>query len=140
MVNSNGVKNPITKIMESLPWTPLKVGARILFFYEDAQSTKAALKILNRPNAHFSTLSGKKDLILKSTGLPIPLLHLEWGDSAKDAVHGPVEGKLHMWCLPASDPKIVHLERAGIKPKASGLIYHHGMKDFSWDELRTSEL
>jgi hypothetical protein len=68
--------------METLPWTPLKVGAKILFFYEDYSSTKAALKILNRPNAHFSSLAGKKDLILKSTGAPIPLLHLEWGDPA----------------------------------------------------------
>ncbi len=141
MESSDGKKNPITKILETLPWTPLHIGARIHFFYEDHKSTKDALKILNRPNAHFSSLSGKKDLILKSTGAPIPLLHFEWGDTAPDFASAfPQEGMLHMWCLPVNDPKILQLERKGILPKASGLIYHHGMKNFSWKELRTSEL
>lgn len=141
MESSDGKENPIRKIMENLPWTPLKTGARIHFYYEDEIAASVALRILNRPNSHFSSLAGKKDLVLKSSGTPIPLLHLEWGEKAEDFhSHSPQKGKLHMWCLPASDQRVPQLERAGILPKASGLIYHHGMNGFDWSDLRTSEL
>jgi GNAT superfamily N-acetyltransferase len=141
MESSDGRPSPIVKIMENLPFTPLKVGTKLFFYYEDHAGTTKALKILAKPNAHFSSLLGKKDLILKSTGQPIPLLHLEWGEEAQDrASHIPMEGKLHMWCLPSNSPEARKLDAMGITPKATGLIFQHGMKKFNWSELRTSEL
>lgn len=141
MESADGKENPIRKIMEQLPWTPLKIGARVVFYYEDEAATQKALEILGRKDAHFSSLLGKKDLILKSTGKPIPLLHLEWGEQAEDfRSPAPENGMLHMWCLPENDPRVTALKATGVSPKARGLIFHHGMENFDWAQLRTSEL
>ncbi|MFL5785538.1 MAG: GNAT family N-acetyltransferase [Bacteriovoracaceae bacterium] len=141
MVSADGKKNPIVKIMENFPWTPLKVGTKLNFYYEDHANTLDALKILGRPNPHFSSLAGKKDLVLKSSGAPIPLLHLEWGVKAFDfASVEPQPGKLHMWCEPEGSEASANLTKKNIHPKATGLIFHHGMDKFNWKELRTSEL
>jgi GNAT superfamily N-acetyltransferase len=143
MENKDGRTGSIVKIMEALPWTPLKKGARLLFYYEDFSQTHEALKILSkeRTDICFSSLSGKKDLILSSTNEPIPLLHMEWGEArANEARFMPQEGKLHMWSLEESHPFVAELQKINIGPKGSGLIFHHGMKKMNWNELRTSEL
>lgn len=143
MENSDGSKNPIQKILESLPWTPLKKGARVLFFYEDQQKTSEAMLVLSkrRENLYFSDLSGIKDLILKSNHKSIPLLHLEWGDGIRNKeVSLPKAGMLHMWCLNELDPMVKELESINIMAKASGFIFQHGMNNYDWSELRTSEL
>lgn len=144
MESSDGKINPIQKIMQRLPWTPLKVGARIVFFYEDAVATHKALTHLKaeRQDIHFTSIQHKKDLVLKSTGKGIPLLHMEWGTKRSDEENHlePQDGKLHMWCLQDNHPLISVLAKDNIHPKASGLIFHHGMKDFNWNDLRTSEL
>lgn len=142
MEESCGKKNPITKIMENLPWTPLKQGARILFYYEDAQNTLTAMEALKlkRPGISFSSLLGIKDLVLKSTGRPIPLLHMEWNEDVPGSSPAPIEGNVHMWCLDEKSELNSSLEKAGIKPKASGLIFHHRLGHLDWNELRTSEL
>lgn len=143
MESSDGKINPIQKIMQKLPWTPLKIGARVLFFYEDANATHKAHGILSsvRKDIHFTSIQHRKDLVLKSTGKGIPLLHMEWGEKRKDEEHHqPQEGKLHMWCLQDNHPLVSLLANEGIHPKASGLIFQHGMQGFDWNELRTSEL
>lgn len=143
-MEGSGEINPILKIIQNLPWAPLKLGGRVLFYYEDTGETSKALEILcpQRPSAHFSSLRGIKDLVLKSTLEPLPLLHMEWGPS-REGEHsfiGPQSGKLHMWCLDEKDPLVKKLSEIGIQHKASGLIFQHRMGKQSWSELRTSEL
>ncbi len=140
MEDGPGQKNPIMKIMENLPWTPLKKGARVFFFYEPKRETELAMAILSfqRKNISFSSLAGIKELILSSTGQPIPLLHMEWGEGQ---IGQPAsENALHMWCLWEGNTAIDDLVRVGIKPKGSGLIFQHRMPSGFWNELRTSEL
>lgn len=144
METIDGAKNPIQKIMQTLPWTPLKVGARVLFFYADAEATQRAVSLLekDRPRIFFVNIQSKKNLVLKSTGKGIPLLHLEWGERSPDdeTVDFPQPEMLHMWCLAEDDPLVKELALVGIQPKASGLIFQHGMDKFNWSQLRTSEL
>lgn len=143
MENNSGPQNPIMKIMERLPWTPLKTGTRLLFYYEDSASMHKVLEVLkdSRKGIHFSSLKGIKDLVLKSTGRPIPLLHMEWEDSGDaQKFETPQEGHLHMWCLMETHPHVEKLKELGIAPKATGLIFHHRMNGTNWNDLRTSEL
>ena len=128
--------------MSNLPWTPLKEGGRICFYYEDASVTKQAIQLLetSRRNIHFSSLKGSKDLVLKSTGNPIPLLHMEWGHEKRGNVLSPQHDNLHMWCMGESDPLNVKLNSIGIIPKAKGKIFHHRLNRVNWSDLRTSEL
>lgn len=144
MESSDGKKNPIMKIMESLPWTPLKQGPRLVFFYEDAEKTSEALKVLKviRPDAHFSSLAGIKDLVMKSTGKPLPVLHLEWGVQRKNEaiISLPQKDNLHMWCLPENHELVSVLSQKGIHVKASALIFHHRAGFIDWSQLRTSEI
>lgn len=142
MENSSGKKNPITKIMENLPWTPFKQGARILFYYEDDVRTRDAMAILKskRPNISFSSLKGIKDLVLKSSGTRIPLMHMEWNETVSGASDRPLAEHLHMWSLDENSELNTLLADIGIKPKASGLIFHHRLAHLDWNELRTSEL
>lgn len=94
-----------------------------------------------RPNIRFSSLAGIKDLVLKSTDAPIPLLHMEWGETQNaDNIKEPQENFLHMWCLRDNDHAINLLKVLGITPKATGLILHHRLGHIDWSELRTSEL
>lgn len=142
MEDSSGKKNPITKIMETLPWTPLKKGARILFYYEGAEKTIDAMTVLksSRPGISFSTLKGVKDLVLKSSNSPIPLLHMEWNDKLPGTFEAPIKDHLHMWCLDETSELNKSLEAVNIKPKAAGLIFHHRLSHLNWNDLRTSEL
>lgn len=144
MEDSSGKLNPIFKIMQNLPWTPLKHGGRILFYYEDAETTRKAMDVLSskRSNIHFFSLTGMKDLILKSNRQPLPILHMEWGECLKGegAYENPQPGKLHMWALDESDSMVETLKDQGLCHKASGSIFHHRMRGTDWSELRTSEL
>jgi hypothetical protein len=144
MEDQGGRTNPITKIMESLPWTPLKRGCRILFFYEDLERTLSAIKIMQatRPGIRFSTLQGIKDLVLKSSGQPIKLLHMEWGKDTDQNIHlrEPQQGSLHMWAIQDDSPLIAQLAGENIMPQASGHIFHHRLQSVDWNMLRTSEL
>lgn len=142
MEESTGKKNPITKIMETLPWTPLKQGARILFYYEDAAKTLNAMDVLKsiRPGISFSSLNGIKDLVLKSTSKAIPLMHMEWNQKTPGNSNQPLADHLHMWCLDEKSEINKKLSDIGITPKASGLIFHHRLSHLDWNELRTSEL
>jgi hypothetical protein len=143
MESTVGRQNPIIKIMESLPWTPLRLGTRLFFFYENKDTTDKALTVFQntRPEIKFSSLAGIKDLVLKSTNKPIPLLHMEWGKTQNGTFFpAPQEGFLHMWCLKEHDPLLTDLFEMGITPKASGFIFHHRLGHIDWNELRTSEL
>lgn len=142
MEDPEGKKNPIAKIMQTLPWTPLKEGARILFYYEDAEKTLNAMKVLksSRPNISFSSLKGVKDLVLKSSQTPIPLMHMEWNEKTAGGEEKPRPDHLHMWCLDEKSDLNKSLSEIGIKSKASGLIFHHRLSHLDWNELRTSEL
>jgi hypothetical protein len=141
MENSDQKLNPIIKIMQRLPWTPLKEGVRLNFYYEEANLTEKAIKILSteRNGIFFSNQQDKKALILKSTNSPLPILHMEWGENAGKGAT-PLPGHLHMWCLPSGDPLSESLKELGIHPKAYGMIFERSMKNMDWRELRTSEL
>ena len=130
-----GPQNKVITIMEKLPFTPLKLGAVLNFYLEEAEVAARYLHSLGGDYS-FIDLKGKKELIMKKTGAPLPLLHLE-RSTKSGGDNGITEGYLHMWCLPQNHPSADKLK---LTPKARGYILQHGMGNQDWTQLQTSEL
>ena len=84
---------------------------------------------------------GRKDLVLASSGAPMPLLHVQHGPFVRsDRQSGPRLGFTHMLCLPLADPLAAELRAAGADPAATASVLHVGMHAFAWRHLLTSDI
>lgn len=87
--------------------------------------------------------AGTKDIVLRSTGRPMPLLHAQHGPFARSdgsATAAPRPDAVHMLCLPLADPLAAALgERIPSRP-ATASVLHVGMVDFPWQHLLTSDI
>ena len=86
-----------------------------------------AQKVIEKHRGPLSFLShkGTKDLILNSTGNPMPLYHVQWG-ALKDpkAEQAPKEEGIHMFCSPSDNPLTKEVEDClGHRPSATATIY-----------------
>lgn len=70
----------------------------------------------------FRDLRGVKDILLHSTGAPMPLLHLQRGAAANgDATDARADG-VHMFCLHDDDPLVSRLASRGVLPAATASL------------------
>ncbi len=83
---------------------------------------------------------GRKDIVLASTGAPMPLLHLQHGESARGDTTDARPGSVHMLCLPERDPLLVALACAGVVAGATASVLHVGLPDFAWRRVLTSDI
>ncbi len=83
---------------------------------------------------------GTKDIVLASTGQPLPLLHAQHGPLARRDV-GPARPlHTHMLCLPAADALVVSLADLGVRPAATATVLHRALPWFDWRHLLTSDI
>jgi hypothetical protein len=83
---------------------------------------------------------GTKDIVLASTGAPMPLLHAQHGPCARRGASGPRDGSTHMLCLPGGDPLVAALAARGAQPMATATVLHRGLRGFDWRQLLTSDI
>lgn len=79
---------------------------------------------------------GDKDLVLASTGRPLPLLHVRRGPPAVP----PRDDAVHMFCLPANDPLCTQLAQLDVKPGATATVLHRHLGDVDWRALSTADI
>ncbi len=98
--------------------------------------------ILGVARGRLSYLShaARKDLILKSTQAPLPLLHVQFGPCAELGYDHPQAGFTHMFCAVESDPLNVELKQLGYQLSAVATLLHYNLRNFDWSFILTSDL
>ncbi len=142
-MNTPGTPNRMRRLVAHFPWRRADEGPGLLLYSLDADHMRAAEPALRRHRGELGYLSlrGRKDLVLTSTGAPLPLLHVQFGSAAE---HGgprePQAGHTHMLCAPTGDPLHADLAALGLFPSASATLLHHRMGGSDWRHVLTSDI
>lgn len=83
---------------------------------------------------------GTKDIVLASTGKPLPLLHAQHGPFARPVIGAARPDHTHMLCLPRTDRLVGSLADLGIAANASATVLHRAMPWFDWRHLLRSDI
>ena len=95
---------------------------------------------LHRGPLSYLSLAGRKDIVLQSTGAPMPLLHLQFGPFAETGRMRPVPGHVHMFCTPTRDPLSEAARAHGLEPSATATVAQAGMTGQTWNFILTSDI
>lgn len=111
-------------------------------FSLDASTAAAIAPVVVRLRGEAPTwrsLAGVKDIVLRSTGRPMDLLHAQLGPCA-DPGGAPKDGAVHMLCAPRRDALAEELRAMGIAPSASATVFARGMGGADWRFVLTSDV
>ena len=141
-MDTEGTKNRVAKLLAQFRWLRFANEGRLFIWSLNAQDMTKALPVLTRHRGpvSFLSLAGIKDIVLKSTGQPMQLLHAQFGPlgvAGRDSILG---GATHMFCAPANDPLILDLDAEGLNPSASATIISHRMHGTDWRWILTSDI
>lgn len=134
--------NRVLRIVRRFPLIPIVHAATLGFFsLSAADMRRAAPEVQHHrgPLAYLS-LRGVKDLVLESTGSPLPLLHVQHGPLAAPGHSDPVEGAVHMLCAPLDDALCRDLVALGFPVTATATVIAHRMEAYDWGQVLTSEI
>lgn len=145
---SDGSPNRVVKLLRRFRWAPNSLATTLSLFSLDADTVTRVRPVIekHRGTVSFLSLKGKKDLILKSTGQTMPLLHFQFGESrvgrsaSETRFREPQAGFTHMLSCPESDPLRDELRSLGYEPTATASVIHHGMRAVDWNFILTSEI
>lgn len=138
--------NPVARLVERIGFVPFRTHGLELFELgpDEERALRPVIEARRGPLWHLS-LAGVKDIVLESTGAPMPLLHAQWGPCAAPAAApgsvpsiGP--GQRSMLCAPAGDPLGAALVAAGLRPTATATVLHHRLGPGPLDFLLTSDI
>ncbi len=138
----DGSPNRAVKVFKQLPFIPIHADHVIGLVSLDAEAMRRVHPILesHRGPVTYLSLGGIKDIILESTGQPLPLLHAQFGPCAQTGHPEPIEGNTHMFCAPLGDPLLVELATQGIEPSSTATIVEHRMQPCDWRFILTSDI
>jgi len=139
---SGGRENPVVRMLGRFSLAPLSVGCQLWLYSltADQMRRNRALVEEHRGPVRFLSLGGVKDIVLESTGQPMPLLHLQFGPCAADGLEEPQEHNVHMFCAPEDDDLARAMSLAGVEPSATATLVHHRMGSWDWSFVLTSEI
>ena len=138
----DGRPNPVVRLLGRFRLAPLRPAGRLLLYSLEAGAVRRLRPQLETAlgPVSFLSLRGRKDLILGSTGAPLPLLHLQHGPLAEAGQAEPEDGSTHMLCRPEGDGLIQVLAAAGIEPSADASLVSLGMTASDWRFILTSDI
>jgi hypothetical protein len=135
-------ENPVVRLLGRFPLAPIARVARLVLFSLDAATMRESAPLLERARGPigYRSLAGIKDVVLASTGRPMPLLHVQHGQLADPTSTTPQDGAVHMFSVPDDDPLLAELRRAGLEPSATASVLAHGMGETRYDFVLTSDI
>ena len=109
-----------------------------MIYSVDYNTIKKTLPIIKKykGSVNFLSLKGKKDLILKSTNIPINLLHLQYGNGNQE----PIPVYTYMFCCLKKSHLYHELKLNNIKTDITADIIHYNMNNYNWDFILTSDI
>ena len=142
----DGGESRIPSIFRRFPLIPIAPVATLRLWSWDADTAARALPLVASHRGPLSLLSlrGTKDIVLESTGAPLPLWHVQHGPLAAPAALTtpavPPPASTTMFCSPDPDPLTAALIASGFPPSASALVVAHRMPAFPWHSILTSDI
>jgi hypothetical protein len=139
---SESSQNRVAKLAGHFSWATLRPVETLALWSFD-QKTMTQVKPLletHRGMVTFHALSGVKDIILKSSGAPLPLYHAQFGPFAEHGISHPMPDSVHMFCTPFRDSLTHELVQSGFKPSATATILAHRMSNENWNWILTSDI
>ena len=136
-------ENRVVRLASHWRWTPIHFAATLHLYSCDPEEMRALEPLVreHRGPLGYLSLRGVKDIVLQSTGQPLPLLHLVHGPEVRRQTHAaPQPGATHMFCAPAGGPLDRAVQSAGHRPSSSASVIQHGMKRCDWRFVLTSEI
>jgi GNAT superfamily N-acetyltransferase len=138
----DGSENRVVRLLGRIRVLPVTTATELVFFSLDAQDMTRAVSIVeaHRGPVGYLSLRGVKDLVLTSTGRPMPLLHVQFGPGAQPQWGTPQQGASHMLSAPRGDPLTRAMMDAGFKVGATASVMSHGIGPDAFRWILTSEI
>jgi hypothetical protein len=135
-------ENPVVRLLGRFARVPIRRVAGLVLFSLDASAMREVAPLLKRARGPigYRSLAGIKDVVLASTGRPMPLLHVQHGPLGDPATREPEDGAVHMFCVPDGDPLLPALRSAGLEPSAKASVLAHGLDGCRYDFVLTSDI
>jgi hypothetical protein len=135
-------ENPVVRLLGRFPIVPIQRVARLVLFSLDAAAMSACAPLLSRARGPigYRSLAGIKDVVLQSTGRPMPLLHVQHGPLADPSSTQPEPGAVHMFCVPDDDALLKELCAQGHEPSATASVLAHGLSGLRYEFVLTSDI
>jgi len=138
--------NRIERLISRFRWARSSEACKLQIWsldFDTMHSVAPTIELYRGPLSYLSLL-GIKDLILRSTGAPLPLLHVQFGPAAARVSGGLLSeaqaGFSHMFCSPAGDPLDLALQSLGLQATASATVITHRMANSDWSWVLTSDI
>jgi hypothetical protein len=135
-------ENPVARLLGRFPLLPIRKVAGLVLYSLDAHAMRGAAPLLVRARGPigYRSLAGIKDVVLESTGRPMPLWHVQHGVLGDPTHADPVEGGVHMFSVPDDDALVTDLRSLGLEPSATASVLAHGLDDARFDFVLTSDI
>jgi hypothetical protein len=139
---SGGRENSVVRMVQRFSLAPVSVGCQLWLYSLDSDQMRELAPTIERHRGPlgYLSLAGIKDIVLGSTGRPMPLLHLQFGPCASGDLSEPQDGHIHMFCTPSQDALALDMADHGFEPSATATLLHHRMGDWDWRFVLTSEI
>ena len=137
--------NRVLKIADRW-WNPTATPAQLEIYSLEAEvMDRLRGKVeAERGPIRFLSLRGIKDVVLQSTGSPMPLLHVQWGAAPPEGperlLAEPQPDHAHMFCAPEGSGLARFVAEAGVEPFATATVLSHRMSSCDWSFVLTSEI
>jgi hypothetical protein len=138
MIPANG-ENRVVRLLKKFSYLPFKQSTIINFYNLQYPQLLQFIEKNKLGPQSFLSLSAKKDLIMKSTGKAMKLLHYQHGEFADSHCVGPLPDHFHMYCS-AVGSNLDNLLSKDFKPDASASVISHRMANFDWDFILSSDI
>ena len=139
---SDGSENPVTRLAGHVKLVPVSTGPTLVFYsltQSEMESMRPTIEFHRGPTT-FLSMTGTKNIVLQSTGKPMPLLHLQFGPCAQLGFTAPQPDHVHMFCCPADDPLAEAMLSHGFTATATATVLHHRMSEWDWSFVLTNEI
>lgn len=140
----DGGPNRVVRLIERAAAGRFEKAATLEFFTFDARAMARVEPLVreHRGDLGYLRLTGVKDIVLASTGAPMPLVHVQIGPFAdgRASEPGPVPNGAHMLCAPTDDDLARGLRDAGHSPTARASIVQTGLQHEDWRWVLSSDV
>lgn len=135
-------ENPVVRLFSRVPLIQAPVAARLVFYSlgAAAMADVAPLVARHRGPLSYRSLRGIKDIVLQSTGAPMPLWHVQHGPMAEAGEPRPAPDGVHMFCTPEGSALHLDVQGTGLEPDATATVLAHRMGDRTYDFVLTSDI
>lgn len=139
-------ENRVARLLKNFRWLKIAPTEKLHLFSFNHEEITQHRELIEKYKGPISFLSllGIKDLLLTSTKMPMPLLHIQYENQKLHEedilIQEAKEDHIHMMALTSSDPLKKEFDQLKIKASSTATIVGHNMKIAHWNFIRTSDI